>query len=679
MATTLIERVESLRIGSVIFVSPNEIKVRLDAEAPDSMALNTGSPIRFPHVNSYLLIPSDCSYVVSQVVWAESHQVGGVNGDTTIVKLPYSSRVLSLSPIGVLTQSDDGYKFHRGADSLPAVGEDVHLPTVEQVRAIVMSGDNRRVWIGTSPLAEDARIAIDPDRLFGRHLAVLGNTGSGKSCSVAGIIRWVLEAAQKNLNVEAGSCNSRIIILDPNGEYSKCFASLGGDVDIEVLSASREPFLNIPYWMWTGSEWCAFAQASPRAQEPFLRRALRDVKSGLTGEDGNKRLQKSRIRRSLTTKLITIKSWVLEDYPQKEGTKFGYYLEAIQSDIVGWSNTDGLGEEIKITLEPINEALINATDSHRQSFRKGNEEVTYFRSFDVDAVTPIIAALENAISAIADDSVLTLSEDAPVAFNINTFIDHISGMAEVENASQFVDYMTLRLRALATDGRLMRVIEDRDIKLKDWLEGFLTTRKTKITIVDLSLVPSELIYIVSSVVARMTFDALQKYRAEKGCSLPTLLVMEEAHSFIRRYSLDDERMSTATVCCKVFEKIAREGRKFGLGLLLSSQRPSELSPTVLSQCNTFLLHRISNDKDQELVKRLLPDNVHGLMRDLPVLPSRYALLLGWASELPVLVHMRELPEEQRPQSADPEFWDVWTRKEERDVDWGSIADKWQGR
>ena len=75
----------------------------------------------------------------------------------------------------------------------------------------------------------------------------------------------------------------------------------------------------------------------------------------------------------------------------------------------------------------------------------------------------------------------------------------------------------------------------------------------------------------------------------------------------------------------MFEKIAREGRKFGLGLVVLSQRPSELSPTVLSQCNTFLLHRISNDKDQEQVLRLVPDSMRGLLRELPSLPSIYAI------------------------------------------------------
>jgi DNA helicase HerA-like ATPase len=159
--------------------------------------------------------------------------------------------------------------------------------------------------------------------------------------------------------------------------------------------------------------------------------------------------------------------------------------------------------------------------------------------------------------------------------------------------------------------------------------------------------------------------------------------MEEAHNFIKRYKDDNEPWDASAVCCQVFERIAREGRKFGLGLVLSSQRPSELSPTVLSQCNTFLLHRITNDRDQELVHRLVPDNLRGLLRELPSLPSQHAILLGWASELPVLVKMHYLPESQRPRSEDPDFWDVWTGMNEkgdtvtRKTDWKTLAEDWQ--
>jgi len=122
-------------------------------------------------------------------------------------------------------------------------------------------------------------------------------------------------------------------------------------------------------------------------------------------------------------------------------------------------------------------------------------------------------------------------------------------------------------------------------------------------------------------------------------------------------------------------------------LVLSSQRPSELSPTVLSQCNSFLLHRLSNDRDQEIVKKLVPDNLKGLLRDLPSLPSQNAILLGWASELPLLLKMDYLPKEHQPLSDDPDFWNVWTGKGkdqdgedikiDRPVNWEEIAKEWQ--
>jgi DNA helicase HerA-like ATPase len=113
-------------------------------------------------------------------------------------------------------------------------------------------------------------------------------------------------------------------------------------------------------------------------------------------------------------------------------------------------------------------------------------------------------------------------------------------------------------------------------------------------------------------------------------------------------------------------------------MVLSSQRPSELSATVLAQCNTFLLHRIVNDVDQDLIRRLVPDNVGGLLKDLPSLPSRQAVLLGWATPMPILVEMTELPTSQRPHSADPDFWEVWTGAAERKIDWGTVANDWTG-
>jgi DNA helicase HerA-like ATPase len=217
------------------------------------------------------------------------------------------------------------------------------------------------------------------------------------------------------------------------------------------------------------------------------------------------------------------------------------------------------------------------------------------------------------------------------------------------------------------------IANDSRITLENWLENTVNG----ISIIDLSLVPSDISHLLVSVISRVVFESLQRYRKTNNKLLPTVLVMEEAHNFIKRYNESNEEISASQLCTESFEKIAREGRKFGLSLTLSSQRPSELSPTVLSQCNTFLLHRIVNDRDQELVRRLVPDNIGGLLQELPILPTRKAILLGWASPIPILVEMNELKPEHRPKSDDPDFWDVWTRAEKREVNWKKLADDWQ--
>ena len=281
-----------------------------------------------------------------------------------------------------------------------------------------------------------------------------------------------------------------------------------------------------------------------------------------------------------------------------------------------------------------------------------------------------------------DKDGLPLSADLPRFFAADSLLRGIEANALMMNVSEHVETMTMRVRAMLANDKIKQVSEAGDsFTLDQWLNTYIGDNGDKrgpVSVIDLSLIPAEVIQIVTAVIARMTLEALQRYRKlNDGKVLPTVLVMEEAHTFIKRYSQDSDDQSASRLCTEIFEKIAREGRKFGLGLVLSSQRPSELSPTVLSQCNSFLLHRISNDKDQELVHRLVPDNMHGLMKDLSVLPARQAILMGWASELPVLVEMNKLPENQQPKSSDPDFWEVWTGKESRSVNWKAVADDWQ--
>ena len=686
MSQAPFETAGSLRVGMVDFVSPDEMKVSLDIEAPESVALNAGGPRPFPRVNGYLLISVDDGFLVGQVEWLTIErspfpQRRGLR-DFGLVDLPYPLRRLSLNPLGTLRVGGTSghYVFRRGADALPSVGAAVVLPTETQLRSIIESGERRRVRIGRSQLADDAAVCVDPNRLFGRHLAVLGNTGSGKSCSVAGLIRWSLEQAGQARS--EGAPNARFIVLDPNGEYSRAFSD--DDLSIRARIFKVEPGkgerpLRVPLWFWNSAEWCSFMQASTRTQRPTLMHALRLVRDGevqpAVDQDGD-------MRRFLRTVVTTIR------IEQNAGSPWGTFPKpkSFFEKLEKWRL--GLEPDLGSFEGEAHDHLSALVDKIEAVCRPRRVQYPHY-DFTRQEVNDLLEVASEAHSAFGGTAADTIPSDvdAPRPFEGDSLLRAVEATAEMLNVSEHVETLLVRLRALLTDTRMKPIMgSSTDTTLDKWLADYIGSDEVEdgcVSVIDLSLVPTEVVHVITAVIARIVFEALQRYVKLNGVALPTVLVMEEAHTFIRRYRENVENQDAAGICCQVFERIAREGRKFGVGLVLSSQRPSELSPTVLSQCNTFLLHRISNDRDQDLVHRLVPDNLKGLLRELPSLPSQSAILLGWASELPILVKMNDLPKKHQPRSDDPEFWGVWLGEDSdgepmpREIDWKRIAQDWQ--
>lgn len=685
MTTTPIEHAQSLRIGLVDFVSPSEVKVAIEIEAPESVEFSSGSPRPFPRVNGYLLIPVEDGHLVGQIEWltVERSSFPKRRGmqDFGLIDLPFPLRRLSLNPLGTLRRGASGrHTFQRGTEALPTVGAPALLPTAEQLRSIIESGARRRVRIGISPIAGNAEVSVDPDRLFGRHLAVLGNTGSGKSCSVAGLVRWSLAAASAS---RAGTPNARFIILDPNGEYARAFGGEDGLVvrhfTLNPQEADDKP-LEVPLWFWNSAEWSSFTQASQRTQRPTLLQALRNVRDGLLEPDMD---VDQALRRFLRTVLATLLMERNSGSPWGKFPKSKGFFEKVEK----W--LEGLNGELS-NLEGDRHAKVNELAEYMEQLGKprrvqyANQDYT---KQEVDALISLTSAAHSAFGGTDGDSDSS-DPDSPIPFEGADLVRSVEATAQMLNVSEYAETLLLRIRGLLSDVRMKAIAAAPTTTLEGWLLDYVGGDESDpctITIIDLSLVPTEVVHVLTAVIARVVFEALQRYRKLTGQSFPTVLVMEEAHTFVRRTRSDADSPDAAGVCCQVFERIAREGRKFGLGLVLSSQRPSELSPTVLSQCNTFLLHRISNDVDQELVRRLVPDNLRGLLRELPSLPSQLAVLLGWASELPILVRMRDLPSAHQPRSSDPDFWSVWTGTDEsgatvdRPAKWQAVAQDWQRR
>lgn len=720
MMSKPIEQIAALTVGTVESVSPSEIWVLLEPNAPQTTALNTGVPTGFPRINGYVLIPNETGAVVGLVVWlgVERSQFPKRMGlkDFGLVDLPFPLRKISLTPLGTLIarkrsgSGENAYRLERGVSAFPSVGDVAQLPTAKQLRSIIEASneEDKRVKIGTSPLAANATVTVDPDKIFGRHLAVLGNTGSGKSCTVAGIIRWSLENArsecarllkeatqstQKNSDIEKkdgaakkdnGPPNARFIILDPNGEYAQAFADYDQLRRFQVSPKTEgvQPLL-LPAWMWNSQEWSAFAHAAPNVQRPLLLQALRDLRAGQALEMP----ATVQIRRDMNAYIYQLDNFI-QQAPQSNSNFIILMggiglLQNIQRDSSYHASkaSEGLCDSL-VNLETKCRDTLSSL-----SYRKSDGSTGYraFSGAQLREVRLCVSAILAAVGGASDDS--PISEDAPVPFDIDNLPDHLDKIASDSpgsQTSQFVATLTMRIRMMLADRRLGPVVnpDQQSVTFEQWLDTYIGKDKAEtgeLAIIDLSLVPSDVLHIVIAVVARIVFEATQRYRILNDEELPTVLVLEEAHTFVKSGSDEESDTPTPTQMCRqTFERIAREGRKFGLGLVLSSQRPSELSPTVLAQCNTFLLHRIVNDRDQELVGKLVPDNLGGLLKELPSLPSRQAILLGWAATVPTLVEITELPENQRPRSSDPKFWDVWTGKEARPINWQKIVEDWTG-
>lgn len=272
----------------------------------------------------------------------------------------------------------------------------------------------------------------------------------------------------------------------------------------------------------------------------------------------------------------------------------------------------------------------------------------------------------------------SITIDSPVPYKIENVIQELTRLDEEmvpgaragsEKQGPFFGKLTRfiqRLEAKSQDKRLGFLFQISEDELElDWLNDFCKTlmhgselngNKSGVKIIDFSEVPSDVLPLVIGLVARIIFTVQQWTTKEN--QHPICLLCDEAHLYIPERTNQD---STAELGLKSFERIAKEGRKYGVSIVVISQRPSEVNRTVLSQCNNFISLRLSNAEDQAVIKRLLPDNLTGLTEVLPILDVGEALIVGDASLLPTRVLISEPT--IKPDSATIKFWKEWSNKE----------------
>ena len=716
-------------IGRVVAVDTAQVTIELNQDLKALTRTTYEGAQEIGRINSYVILPVGARRLVAMVTRVVLTEEAEIRADRTMVTLPAARRVMKATLIGTI----DGRSFTQGVSIFPVLDNPVHLATSADLnlmfdRRTEEGGDpvdpkkpGFCIRLGDSAVFEGYPIQIDPDAFFGKHAAVLGSTGSGKSCTVASLIQSILE--RKEIR------RTHFVILDTNGEYRSAFQGQeGGGTGNEmghrrflcIPSDPRETAnrLVIPYWFLNADDFVRLFRAKEGLQAPVLLRALRLARAGAAGEAGTRtavevlRLACGKILAHVDNQTPNQQYFIPKNIREccedalRYRTEFPDHVQNLR---------DRFGTDVFETLE----RAILSVQSIAQQAEGGAAALGATRIQQIrDYIDPIIRRLNQIVAGSASD-VPGISADQPLFFQRGQFLEGALGTAMREEAESgnpgrvrdACGPMFLRIRRFFEDPRfgfLFNQYPDAAhvlaVFLRDVLglssaedptppltaEAQLSQRSLpfydrqrsgssgyQVVILDLSLLASEVLENVTALIGRLLLEFLQRLGELGGAaargSLPIVLVLEEAQNYIREPRHGEEE----SISRVVFERIAREGRKQGLGLVVSSQRPSEISKTVLSQCSSFVVHRLQNPEDLRYFKEIVPGIYGDLLNQLPALAPQTALVLGECVRAPALVRIREA--QPLPRSRDPRFYEHWVAETLAPVPVEEVCARWEGK
>lgn len=617
-----------MKIGKIVSVEYDKFRVKLFHNTKVSTINIDGKVYYFGNIGSFLKVNNSIGdSIICEVVAVldnsnESKPFSEFNLD--------SARELIIKPIGTL---DKNNKFLMGVGIFPSIYSDTMIVTEENMKGIMLnknevSSTNKihdYIDIGVSKNFINYHIDISINKLFNIHTAVLGNSGSGKSNTISYILQQILR--KENYNAKG----SKLILFDVNGEYKSAFEnSLEKNINsifYKPQNSSDYKKFVLPYYLMNLDEWTAFLMASDRTQKPFWDKVLQECYKFYKIDSVNEEEQLKYIN-YLRFKLVNILNFIFSrvDSDTANVTSAASAIRKIQSII---SSNFEANETIENLLNEIEEILNNCTLSYGQqnsklldSINKLKNEIDFDLAFDVE---------NNKLQHgnYYDYNFLK------IAAEIVLLEENAKGNTRVyDNTSTLMSRLDYFL--YNKDCEFMKT-SDVFKNEYDYLRKVFkinTKGKTQLIVIDSSELSRDILELTSSVISRIIFDFRKSktgiYRTQK----PIHLILDEAHRYIKK---DTEYLLKENI----FEKIAREGRKYSMYLLISSQRPSELSSTVLSQCGNYIIHRIQNEKDMNYIYSVLPyfsaDYVTKIKQSIP----GEALIFGNCVPIPthVKIHL----------------------------------------
>ncbi len=686
-------------IGHIVTVDSLSVFVKLDDDLKSLYKSGYEEIYPVARINSYIIIPVGADKIVALVDRVMNREETDLTKNRGAIFLTESSRYLSATMIGTIENG----KYIQGVYNYPILDNPVWYVTRKDLDIIFdqKEGDNPINFkedyylpIGKSPSFPDYQVKINPDKMFGKHAAILGNTGSGKSCTLTSIFQSMFQYDYNGQKLHS----AHVVIFDTNGEYKEAF-------NIEEKHKVNPFYINedglkVPYWFMNFDDMDYLFEPTTGTQAPILKRALALAKSHT---EANIKKHISRIHINLLLNFLAAierQDWTTNNaiYNDSE-TVYNCFKTLLDKRVVNFDLTE-ICNALKSILDEKAKLSLN-----QKGYVQGNTDVAV-----LDAAISKIQAQIDIYREQQVDNVTSENRniDFPLYFNFKEMMSACFDAAIQETSvsqdkiNEYVSTLKLRMQSFVDDIRLAEpLMLDKQLNVIDSLIQFLAfvlgdycmvynkeeykdsvfqtyysesfkqqenKQRNQMTIIDMSLLPFQVLETITGLIGRMILEFLSRFDKEKRGSVPVVIALEEAQNYIPEVNHKDRE----SISKKVFERIAREGRKYGLSLVVSSQRPSELSKTVLSQCNSFIVHRIQNPDDQNYIRKLVSSANSEILNQLPTLPQQHVIIMGDCVRTPIVARMNDA--NPRPNSNNPSFIDNWLK--DGTADYERVAKKW---
>lgn len=678
-------------IGRVVAVDSFRLIIELSEEIKGTHKSGYHDIYEVAKVNSYVIVPVGSDNIVALITRVKTFEENEFEKFAGGIKFSKSKRHLIATMLGTINEK----KYIDGVYNYPVLDNPVWYIIKEDLEKIFDISkykdkiDYQKDYylpIGKISNFSDYDIKINPDKFFTKHSAILGNTGSGKSCTIVSILQSLFNFnySLENENVK-NLKNATIIIFDTNGEYKKAFE---GMKNINAFTITEEG-LKVPYWFMNYDDFEYLFEPSVGTQAPILKKALGISKSK---NIQNETITQNCIHITFINKLLELKN-CLENNNKELSLFLIHKLESLKNSF---------SVEYGVEYPKIN-SILNDLWSGKTSCNL-REEYGIKGEMDLNLIKKAYDELEEELNKIIkkQEILSDFNIDIPKYFDFSKLIHEDLDVALEElgnNNSKNKEYLSglkMRLLSFSTDLRkseplMFRQGEHLLVNFLEYIFGEAITNdknifsnyknsnnylksKNQIIILDLSIIPFELLETITGLVGRLILEFTQrinkveKYQSNRG-EYPIAIVLEEAQNYIPEI----DKNSKKSIAKIIFERIAREGRKFGVSLIISSQRPSELSKTILSQCNTFIVHKLQNPEDQRYIKQIVSSANEDLLNLLPILPQQHAVIMGEAVRTPIQIQINDIV--IKPDSNNPKIIEQWLTSDPK-IEIQEVTKKW---